>query len=376
MRCANCGHKVKRYHGKWYHSHGYLVQNLTPKCPICDCRTPYFFTKHSVIKPFVKGSLERFIFNLNKIKYNLNKKPYYNHFSSNRFFNNLVWMVILSLTFAVLYYNIDNINLFLKGFPLGNILLLINGIFWVKYTYQMLKGVVYWYKDQRNWVKYLIVLIILSLAWQSSNPNELHKNDLSTKFNFSLDNFNSSKIFYIPSELKTVFYISPEQKNESKESFAYLNQLRKQNNRRPIEWDDKIYELSVARSKDMYERNYFDHTTPEGKCVKDFKSSYGLDRYTIAENLGAQYVGYNERDMSISKTIDIKGQIDGWMESRGHRYNLMYPDHVKGAIGCYYGVCAFLGANTDPYGLGAGPCTTGDEGIAYWKSVGKQPDEI
>ncbi len=313
--------------------------------------------------------MEWLIINLNKIKYKLNKKPHYNHFSSNKFFNNLVWIVILSLSFVAIYYNIDEFNrwtIFFPFLPAGSILLLINGIFCIKYTYQILKGIVYWYGDQRNWMKYLIVLIILSLAWQSFNSNELHKNDLSTNINFSLDYFSFSKIFYI----------SPEQKNESKEAFAYLNQLRKQNNRRPMEWDDKIYELAVSRSKDMYERNYFDHTTPEGKCVKDFKYVYGLDRYTIAENLGAKYVEYNEYDMSFSKTIDVKEEVDSWMRSRGHRYNLMYPDHVKGAIGCYYGVCAFLGANTDPYGLGAGSCTTGEQGLNYWKQAERQPNEI
>lgn len=169
MKCGNCGHKVKRYHGKWYHSHGYLVRNLTLKCSNCDCRTPYIPAEHIAIKP----SMDWFIFNfLNKIKYKLNKKPYYNHFNSNKFFNNLVWMIILSLTFAVLFYNINNINLHLKGFPLGNILLLINGIFWIKYSYQMLKGVVYWYGDQRNWTKCLVVLIFLSFAWQSYQQKE------------------------------------------------------------------------------------------------------------------------------------------------------------------------------------------------------------
>ncbi len=223
-------------------------------------------------------------------------------------------------------------------------------------------------------MKYSTCFIVFLLIWQAYQQREtvlnpiieLNKDDLSSKFDISFDNFNTSKMFYI----------EPEQKNESKEAFTYLNQLRKQNNRRTIEWDDKIYELAVSRSKDMYERNYFDHTTPEGKCVKDFQSAYGLNKYTIAENLGAQYEGYNDRDMSFSKKIDVKGQVDGWMDSRGHRYNLMYPDHVKGAIGCYYGVCAFLGANTDPYGLGAGPCTTGEEGLAFWKSVSKQPGEV
>src|SRR5574341_1384548 len=142
MRCANCGHKLKRYQGKWYHCHGYLVQNLILRCPNCDCKTP-IPTVHIAIKPSIERAVIKF-WN-NKIKYKLNKKPYYKRFSISKFYNNLVWTVILSLTFAVLYYNTDNVNKIVMLFPLGNILLVINGIFWIKYAYQMLKGAVYWY---------------------------------------------------------------------------------------------------------------------------------------------------------------------------------------------------------------------------------------
>ena len=64
------------------------------------------------------------------------------------------------------------------------------------------------------------------------------------------------------------------------------------------------------------------------------------------------------------------------MESRGHRYNLLYPSHILGVAACYKGACVFLGANKEYYGLGFGPCTTGAEGTAYWETVNKQPSEI
>jgi len=80
--------------------------------------------------------------------------------------------------------------------------------------------------------------------------------------------------------------------------------------------------------------------------------------------------------MEYSKTINVKEQVDNWMDSRGHRYNLLYSDHKIGAIGCYYGVCVFLGGHTNPYGLGAGPCTTGEEGLEYWENVPIQPGEV
>jgi len=126
----------------------------------------------------------------------------------------------------------------------------------------------------------------------------------------------------------------------------------------------------------MYDQRYFDHVTPEGKCVKDFKADYGLSRYTIAENAGAVMYGYDDDEVNYASYADPKVQVDGWMESRGHRYNLLYPSHKLGVAACYKGACVFLGANTDSYGLGAGPCTTGDEGTAFWQSLDKQPDEI
>jgi uncharacterized protein YkwD len=173
-----------------------------------------------------------------------------------------------------------------------------------------------------------------------------------------------------------VFAIEPEREEDCKAAFDYLNTIREENNRTSLIWDERLYQLAVFRSQDIYERNYFDHVTPEGKCVKDFQAQYNLSGYTIAENLGAVREGYGDSDMVYSKTIDVMDQVDGWMDSRGHRYNLLYPEHTLGAIGCYYGVCTFLGANTDPFGLGAGPCTTGAQGLSYWETVPIQPGEI
>lgn len=186
-----------------------------------------------------------------------------------------------------------------------------------------------------------------------------------------------------PSELKNImtaikdeFKIDPERKEECMAAFEYVNELRKQNDRNLITWDDRVYDLAVFRTKDMYERKYFDHVTPEGKCVKDFQGDYGLSQYSIAENAGAQAWNLDNKNMNYDTTVDVRAQVNGWMESRGHRYNLLYPDHIIGAIGCYYGACVFLGVNQNPYGLGAGPCTTGEEGLAFWEASPEQPGEV
>ena len=122
----------------------------------------------------------------------------------------------------------------------------------------------------------------------------------------------------------------------------------------------------------MYERNYFDHVTPEGKCDKDFQADYGFKSYeVIAENAGGMTY-YSTGEVSG----DCKEAVDGWLTSRGHRYNLLYDEHISGAIGCYKHICIFLGVHNNPYGLGAGPCTTGDEGMAYWETANNQPGEV
>ncbi len=165
-------------------------------------------------------------------------------------------------------------------------------------------------------------------------------------------------------------------KLESIEATDYLNKIREKNGRSPVKWDERLYELALYRTKDMYERGYFDHVTPDGKCVKDFKNNYELGDYNIAENAGAVMYGYTGDKVDYASYADVKGQIDSWLESRGHRYNLLYPSHTLGVAVCYKGACVFLGANQEYYGLGYGPCTTGDEGMAYWNSVGTQPGEV
>lgn len=157
-------------------------------------------------------------------------------------------------------------------------------------------------------------------------------------------------------------FLSPEKEQECKRGFEYVNELREQNGRDALVWDDRVYQLAVFRSKDMYERDYIDHVTPEGKCAEDFKKQFNITEYgtTFAENVAE---GYHT----------VRETVDGWMTSRGHKYALLYPyvAYKKAAIGCYREVCTFLVLSTESF-----ICVSGDEGLAYWEEVSKQPGEI
>lgn len=134
-------------------------------------------------------------------------------------------------------------------------------------------------------------------------------------------------------------------------TFAELNDLRAEKGLRKLDWDNRAYEMAVSRSKDMSDRNYFSHLTPEGQCMQTLKSKYGFGSgETVAENIW----------MISGGTANPNEALTSWIGSPGHNANLFYKDHIKGAIGCYGRYCVFNGVNNDPYGLGAAPCSMYD----------------
>lgn len=145
--------------------------------------------------------------------------------------------------------------------------------------------------------------------------------------------------------------IDPTSLKNVKITFEELNDLRAEKGLRKLEWDDRAYEMAISRSKDMEDRNYFSHLTPEGECMYTLKSQYGFGSgETVAENIW----------MISSGGADPDEALTSWIGSPGHYANLFYADHVAGAIGCYGNYCVFNGINNDPYGLGNAPCSMYD----------------
>lgn len=339
--------------------------------------------KYAIEKPFDEANRKRSSTRGIKIKnfiYWLNEKTYPNTYNVNFISASSVLVILSSIAFFVFYSYMHEINKFVEGYFLGTVLLAFSGVFLIHFIVESFKDAIWWFNYAKRWKRYatiILLIFLISCAGQQNSTMFGSAGELYDKMLVMV----SSLMINTQSSLDSSFgdmnkSLQPQPKEESKVSFEYINQIRAQYGRRALEWDDKLYELATMRAEDVYTRRYFDHVTPEGECVKDFKASYGLSQYSIAENLWASYTGYDNGDMSYSLTINMNESVDGWMNSRGHRYNLLYRDHLKGAFSCYYGVCVFLGANNDPYGLGAGPCSTGEEGSAYWEDASKQPGEV
>lgn len=161
---------------------------------------------------------------------------------------------------------------------------------------------------------------------------------------------------------------------DSRAAINYINSLRKQYGKAEIQFDQRAFELAIARAKDMREYNYYDHTNPHtGNCPDKMKSSYELNpEEYVAENI-VGYADYSENIFRQIKFQPVTNAVDSWMNSRGHRYNLLYDKHIGGAVGCHKDKCVFLGLNYDKFGSG---CHTAAVGKQHWQTVPLQPGEV
>jgi hypothetical protein len=146
---------------------------------------------------------------------------------------------------------------------------------------------------------------------------------------------------------------------ETNLEIRYLNKIRAKHHSHPLRFDKRAYRLDIARLRDMSRYHYFDHVNPRtGAYVENMKKKYGfrLDEY-LAENL-----------FGDGQSSNFRAAVSSWMNSRGHRYNLLYP-HYGGAIACYKGNVIFLGVNQDHFRENA---NTGRQGLKFWKRVPRQ----
>ncbi|HEY9648411.1 MAG TPA: CAP domain-containing protein, partial [Chroococcidiopsis sp.] len=160
----------------------------------------------------------------------------------------------------------------------------------------------------------------------------------------------------------------------SRQALAEVNKIRVQYGRNPIAFDPRVFRLAIARLEDMTRYRYYDHVNSEtGTCAETMKAQFGLlPTEYVAENIIG--IGPKEHPVTLRhwEIMQPSTAIQGWMDSRGHRFNLLYPDHTAGALVCR-DKCIFLGLNTKQFGGGA--CHSAEEGLRYWKNAPQRPGE-
>ncbi len=107
---------------------------------------------------------------------------------------------------------------------------------------------------------------------------------------------------------------------------ALINKERRSNGLPTLSWDYRSAELARLHSRDMGWNNYFSHRSQNGSMVNDRADSLGLIEWQmIGENI-AMVGGFED---------PIQHVVDGWMQSPGHRKNILDPRWKETGIGIF-----------------------------------------
>ena len=127
---------------------------------------------------------------------------------------------------------------------------------------------------------------------------------------------------------------------------ALINQQRNSNGLSSLSFDPSLAAIARGHSQDMAKNNYFSHVNLQGlspsdrgnqqgyTCRKDYGSYY---TYGIAENIfetshWTTYNGIRVNDFEPLEDIAQK-TITGWMNSEGHRKNILTSTYDRQGIG-------------------------------------------
>lgn len=90
---------------------------------------------------------------------------------------------------------------------------------------------------------------------------------------------------------------------------------------RPLRWNTQLYWAASAHSRDMAERDYFEHRDPAGDSVRERVRAQNYPWSHVGENIAAG-------------SEDVERAVAAWLRSPSHCENLMEPDYVDVALAC------------------------------------------
>jgi uncharacterized protein YkwD len=92
-----------------------------------------------------------------------------------------------------------------------------------------------------------------------------------------------------------------------------VNRVRARHGLRALVPDPALIRVARAHSEDMVRRRYFDHEDPDGRRVAERVTAAGMSWSKVSENLA----------MNSGMDDPVARAVDGWMDSPGHRANIL-----------------------------------------------------
>lgn len=104
-----------------------------------------------------------------------------------------------------------------------------------------------------------------------------------------------------------------------------VNRQRAAHRLPPLELSEDLLDVARFYSRRMAEEKFFAHVDPQGRNVRSRVDAAGIRWRVLGENL-AYTNGYIN---------PVAASMRGWMESPGHRRNILDPDYRRTAIGAW-----------------------------------------
>lgn len=118
---------------------------------------------------------------------------------------------------------------------------------------------------------------------------------------------------------------------DSEEIVRETNQQRIVLGLTPLSSNPVLAEVSKNKVRDMFEHNYFEHISPEGTSVGEIAEQFDYHYAVIGENL------------ALGNYAGAKDIVKAWMESPGHKENIVSPHYTE--IGVYAEEGVYRGQN-------------------------------
>ncbi|WP_246599356.1 CAP domain-containing protein [Clostridium lacusfryxellense] len=105
-----------------------------------------------------------------------------------------------------------------------------------------------------------------------------------------------------------------------KEVVTLVNQERSKQGLAPLKENVKLSTVARTKSEDMAKNNYFSHTSPTYGSPFDMMKQFGITYSAAGENIA----------MGQPTAASV---MDGWMNSPGHRANILSKDFTEIGVG-------------------------------------------
>ena len=115
--------------------------------------------------------------------------------------------------------------------------------------------------------------------------------------------------------------------------FQLTNEGRRKNGVPPLAPDDNLAAKAREKSDDMLKNNYFSHTSPEGKTIKDRIQEEKPASFRTISRIGENIYMGSRFDYSVDVKTQARMIVDGWMTSPGHRRNILDPNYTHLGVG-------------------------------------------